>query len=96
MRLRDLQLQTNTYLYSKEEAASNYVRGHSYANLQFGGYGAGPNLFRQFRSIGMKELLHNAPPVLGYAKSYHVENCELLYKIFRGDTKLVRSLLEAN
>ena len=37
------------------------------------------------------------PPAAGvYAKSYQVENNELLYKIFRGETKLVRSMLEAN
>jgi len=29
-------------------------------------------------------------------KSYHVDNCEMLYKLMKGDTKLVRSLLEAN
>ena len=42
-------------------------------------------------------MLHDAPPSLGYARSYNNnDTCELLYKIFRGDTKLVRSLLEAN
>jgi hypothetical protein len=46
----------------------------------------------------MQQLLHGAPPNLNYAnKSYNLaENSELLYKIYRGDTKLVRSLLEAN
>ena len=44
----------------------------------------------------MKQLLHDAPPTLGYAKNYHVQDNDLLYKIFRGDTKLVRSLFEAN
>ena len=44
----------------------------------------------------MKQLLHNPPPTLGYAKNYHVMDNDLLYKIFRGDTKLVRSLMEAN
>jgi hypothetical protein len=46
----------------------------------------------------MQQLIHGAPPHLNYAnKSYSLaENSELLYKIFRGDTKLVRSLLEAN
>ncbi len=33
---------------------------------------------------------------MAYSKSYHVENSELLYKIFRGDTKLIRSTLEAH
>jgi tRNA(His) 5'-end guanylyltransferase len=41
-------------------------------------------------------MLNNAAPTLGYAKSYNVETSELLYKIFRGETRLVRSLLEAN
>lgn len=40
--------------------------------------------------------MSSAPPALGYAKSYQVENSELLYKIFRGETRLVRSMLEAN
>jgi hypothetical protein len=46
----------------------------------------------------MQQLLHGAPPNLNYAnKSFSLaENSELLYKIYRGDTKLVRSLLEAN
>ena len=29
-------------------------------------------------------------------RSYHVDNCEMLYKLMKGDTNLVRSLLEAN
>ena len=36
-------------------------------------------------------------PAQGYAKSYNLhENNELLYKIFRGETKLIRSMLEGN
>jgi hypothetical protein len=42
----------------------------------------------------MNQLLNDAPPSLGYARAYNVQSCDLLYKIFRGDTKLVRSLLE--
>jgi len=38
----------------------------------------------------------NAPPTLGYAKNHHVEFNDLLYKVLRGDTKLVRSTLEAH
>jgi hypothetical protein len=53
-----------------------------------------PNIF--FRPISMHQLLQNEPPSLGYAKAYAVQNSELLYKIFKGDTKLVRSLLEAH
>ena len=42
-------------------------------------------------------MLTDAPPSLGYARSYgNNDSSELLYKIFRGDTKLVRSMLEAN
>ena len=41
-------------------------------------------------------MLKTAAPTLAYAHNYQVNNKELLYKIFRGDTKLVRSLLEAN
>ncbi len=40
--------------------------------------------------------MSNVAPAIGYAKSYHVENSELLYKIFRGETKLVRSMFEGN
>lgn len=36
-------------------------------------------------------------PSQGYAKSYSaIESSELLYKIFRGETRLVRSVLEVN
>ena len=41
-------------------------------------------------------MLSNAPPQIAYAKSYNIECNDLLYKIFRGETKLVRSVLEAN
>lgn len=54
------------------------------------------NEFLNFKTIGMKQLLNNPPPSLGYARTCHVNDNDLLYKIFRGDTKLVRSLLEAN
>jgi hypothetical protein len=49
-----------------------------------------------FRPIKMNELLNNTPPTSGFTKTHYVQNSELLYKILRGDTKLVRSLLEAN
>jgi hypothetical protein len=46
----------------------------------------------------MRQMLNDTPPTLGYARAQHSnsETSELLYKIFRGDTKLVRSVLEAN
>jgi hypothetical protein len=54
------------------------------------------NEYIYFGTIGKNKLLTDAPPALGYANNYHVGDCELLYKIFRGDTKLVRSMLEAH
>jgi hypothetical protein len=53
-----------------------------------------PNIY--FNPISAHQLLHNEPPTLGYARSYQVQDCALLYKIFKGDTKLLRSLLEAH
>ena len=51
------------------------------------------------RKIQKSQLLQNIPPSIGYgggAQKQHIANDQLLYKIFRGDTKLVRSILEAN
>ena len=53
--------------------------------------------FLTFKTIKENQLLHNNPPSNTYNRSYHIESSEqLLYKILKGDTKLVRSLLEAN
>lgn len=47
-------------------------------------------------------MLNNAPPTNTYGHGsrpgggYHIDNNEMLYKILKGDTKLVRSLCEAN
>jgi hypothetical protein len=50
------------------------------------------------KTIKKSQLLMNTPPCNGVmnGRSYHIENTELLYKILRGDTKLVRSVMEAN
>lgn len=41
--------------------------------------------------------MEGPPPTMGYGQNKTVQNAsELLYKICRGDIKLVRSLLEAN
>ena len=48
------------------------------------------------KAIGKHQLLHNTPPTMQPQRSYHIDNCEMLYKLLKGDTKLVRSLLEAN
>jgi hypothetical protein len=56
----------------------------------------------EFKNIDKSQLLMNAPPTSTYGHhqgrggGYHIENCELLYKILKGDTKLVRSICEAN
>jgi hypothetical protein len=51
----------------------------------------------EIKPIGASQLLNNTPPT-NYTgpRSYHIDNCEMLYKLMKGDTKLVRSLLEAN
>lgn len=53
-----------------------------------------------FKAIEKSQLLYNNPPKASYGHGskggYHIDNCELLYKILKGDTKLVRSLCEAN
>ena len=53
-----------------------------------------------FKTIPMKDLMMNAPPTSTFgnigARTYHIDNSELLYKILKGDTKLVRSICEAN
>lgn len=59
-------------------------------------FGAQAYDYLTFKQITKNQLLHNPPPQMAYAKSCLVDNSDLLYKIFRGDTKLVRSILEAN
>jgi hypothetical protein len=50
-----------------------------------------------FRAIAKNQLLANPPPSLNYGtRQQSYQGTELLYKIFAGDTKLIRSLLEAN
>jgi hypothetical protein len=48
----------------------------------------------------MSQLLHNPAPSLNYggqgAGKAQQLGCDLLYKVFKGDTRLVRSLLQAN
>ena len=53
--------------------------------------------FVNLRPCRPNEVLNSIPPSLGYGQSIQ-KNApdDLLYKIFRGDTKLVRSIFEAN
>ena len=55
-----------------------------------------PYNFLTLRAIGSHELLHDAPPSMGLSQKEQIKDKDLLYKIFRGDTKLVRSLMESN
>jgi hypothetical protein len=61
-----------------------------------------PNEIIEFKVIGSSQMLNNAPPTNTYGHmgrpggGYHIDNNEMLYKILKGDTKLVRSLCEAN
>ena len=54
--------------------------------------------FLNLRPINKNEVLNTIPPSLNYCSSKNPLSAQndLLYKIFRGDTKLVRSILEAN
>ena len=53
--------------------------------------------FLTLRPIAPNEVLHNVPPTINYGLGQrNISNNELLYKIFRGDTKMVRSIFEAN
>jgi hypothetical protein len=55
------------------------------------------NDFLQFKILKENQLLKTGPPGVGYgARSYHIENSELLYKMHRGDNRMARSVLEAN
>lgn len=56
-----------------------------------------PYNYHVFRTINRTELMDGPPPLgnFGHSKAHFSSN-ELLYKILRGDTKLVRSLCEAN
>jgi len=55
------------------------------------------NDFLQFKLLKESQSLKGGPPGVGYgARSYHIENSELLYKMLRGDNRMVRSVCEAN
>ena len=62
-------------------------------------YTAPVNTFNQIihiKPITKSQLLTTPVPTGGPGRGYHIDNCEMLYKLLKGDTKLVRSILEAN
>ena len=62
-------------------------------------YTAPVNTFNQIiyiKPITKAQILKTPPPTQGPSRGYHIDNSEMLYKLLKGDTKLVRSILEAN
>ena len=49
-----------------------------------------------FKMIKETQLVSNSLSGPSYAKSYHCESTELIYKLLKCEAKLVRSVLEAN
>ena len=54
------------------------------------------NQIQHINKITKQQLLNTPVPTQGPGRGYHIENQEMLYKLLKGDTKLVRSILEAN
>ena len=79
-----------------------YSTGHNFysfgnPNIASEANSSQPPPIVQFRPVRDNQLISSTAPTLVYAKSYSVvENNELLYKILRGETRLVRSVLEVN
>lgn len=48
------------------------------------------------KSIQPNQIVAGNPPSSVIARSHHIENTEMLYKLIKADNKLVRSILEAN
>ena len=73
------------------------ANGSTSANAQ---YRSRENEFIGFKNIKENQMVstHSNFTTGGYhgAKSYHIENSELLYKMLRFDNKLLRSMLEHN
>lgn len=68
--------------------ASNFYSDGGYHTQQ-------PPPLVQFRAIRENQLIRESAPTQAFASGYTpIESSELLYKIFRGETRLVRSILE--
>lgn len=82
------------------ELAQQYYNTHGHFSKLYQNIVTGEDEFVHFRAIGMSQLLHNPAPSLNYggqgAGKAQQLGCDLLYKVFKGDTRLVRSLLQAN
>jgi len=83
--------QSNFYNKQKVEQPSSMQSFHHLYSLPT------VNKTQPIKTISSAQLLSNPPPTnFTGPRSYHIDNCEMLYKLMKGDTKLVRSLLEAN
>ena len=72
---------------------------NSVTNLSQYLYTAPVQTFNQLihiKPITKSQLLSRAPASNGPGRGYHIDNSEMLYKLLKGDNKLVRSILEAN
>ena len=91
MRLKDIE---EEFKSSTGTTAQNFYSHNQ--NVDIPSYSRPPS-FVYLKPIKENQLISSHAPVLGYAKSYSaLENSDLLYKLFRGETRLVRSILEAN
>ena len=54
------------------------------------------NQVQHVKPISKQQLISTPLQEQRNQRSHHIDNCEMLYKILKGETKLVRSLLENN
>ena len=66
------------------------------ANFHYGTPYVGINQLQVIQPIERSQLLFNTPPTQQQQRSTQFDNFKMLYKLLNGDTKLVRSILEAN
>ena len=91
----DRQARTQQNFFNK----GNKNLEQSVSNLAQYLYTAPVNTFNQLihiKPITKSQLIKTPLPTSGSARGYHIENSEMLYKLLKGDTKLVRSVLEGN
>jgi hypothetical protein len=94
--LRGMEEDARSFVSQQSKTQSNFYNPSSQA-AQFPVCSKNFNDFLQFKMLKESQLLKTGPPGVGYgARSYHIENSELLYKMHRGDNRMARSVLEAN